>query len=138
MKIILIVATILMVWSLNAAAQQGLVRRGSEPAVERLRAERVGYCVADLRRLCPGAKPGNNALRTCMREHLDDVSSPCLMILAKFAEVRRSLRECSAHLYQQCASVERGGGLFGPCLKSAVASLSDACKIALTQAVHGR
>jgi hypothetical protein len=71
-----------------------------------------------------------------MRQHIRDVSSPCLVALAKFAEVRRSLKgECSAHLQQACGNVERGGGQFGACLRSAVASLSDTCKDALARAV---
>jgi hypothetical protein len=97
----------------------------------------VGHCLANLRKLCPGIQPGNNKLRACMREHIRDVSFPCLVTLAKFAEVRRSLKEeCSAHLRQQCASVERGGGKFGACLRSAVASLSCTCKEALARAVR--
>ena len=113
-KIILMIGALVMLWSSNAMAQERLA---------------VGHCVADLRRLCPGIPPGNNNLRACMREHIRDVSFPCLVMLAKFAEVRRSLKgECSAHLQQQCASVERGGGKFGACLRSAVASLSDTCK----------
>ena len=121
MRIILTIGAILMLWSANATAQERLA---------------VGHCVADLRKLCPGIPPGNNNLRTCMREHIRDVSFPCLVTLAKFAEVRRSLKECSAHLQQQCASVDRGGGQFGTCLKSAVSSLSDTCKDALARAVR--
>ena len=122
MRIILTIGAILMLWSSNATAQERLA---------------VGHCVADLRRLCPGITPGNNRLRACMREHIRDVSFPCLVTLAKFAEVRRSLNEeCSAHLQQQCASVERGRGRFGACLRSAVASLSDTCKDALARAVR--
>jgi len=121
-KIILTIGAILLVWSSNATAQERLA---------------VGHCVADLRRLCPGVVPGNNRLRACMREHIRDVSFPCLVKLAKFAEVRRSLNEeCSAHLRQQCANVERVGGRFRTCLRSAVASLSDTCKDALTRAVR--
>ena len=120
-KIILTISAILMLWSSNATAQQRLA---------------VGHCVADLRKLCPGVPPGNNNLRACMREHIRDVSFPCLVTLAKFAEVRRRLQECSAHLHQQCASVERAGGQFGVCLRSAVASLSDICKDALARAVR--
>src|SRR3974377_1761032 len=115
------IAAILRVWSSNATAQERLA---------------VGHCLADLRKLCPGIQPGNNRLRTCMREHIRDVSFPCLVTLAKFAEVRRLLKECSAHLHQQCASVERAGGQFGVCLRSAVASLSDICKDALARAVR--
>ena len=106
-KIILMTGAILMLWSSDATAQERLA---------------VGHCVADLRRLCPGVPPGNNNLRVCMREHIRDVSFPCLVTLAKFAEVRRRLQECSAHLRQQCVGVERGGGRLGACLRSAVAS----------------
>jgi hypothetical protein len=121
-KIILMIGAILMLWSSNATAQQRLA---------------VGNCVADLRKLCPGVPPGNNNLRACMRERIRDVSFPCLMTLAKFAEVRRTRKgECSAHLQQQCAGVERGGGQFGACLRSAVANLSDTCKDALARAVR--
>src|SRR5215472_934926 len=113
---------ILMLWSSNATAQQRLA---------------VGHCAADLRRLCPGIQPGNNRLRACMREHIHDVSFPCLVTLAKFAEVRRTLNdECNAHIRQQCANAERGGGRFAACLRSAVASLSDTCKDALARAVR--
>ena len=120
MKIILMIGTILIWWSSNAMAQERL----------------VGHCIADLRNLCPGIPPGNNALRACMREHIRDVSFPCLVTLAKFAEVRGSHKECSAHLRQQCAGVERGGGQFAACLRSAAASLSDTCKDALARAVR--
>jgi len=120
-KIILMIGAILM-WSSNATAKQRLA---------------VGHCAADLRRLCPGIQPGNNRLRACMREHISDVSFPCLVTLAKFAEVRRTLNEeCNAHIRQQCVNVERGGGRFGACLRSAVASLSDTCKDALARAVR--
>ena len=123
-KIILMIGAILMLWSSNATAQ------------ETLRQLRIGHCVADLEKLCPGVPPGANNLRACMRKHIRDVSFPCLVALAKFAEVRGSLKgECSAHLRQQCASAERRGGQFGACLRSAVASLSDTCKDALARAV---
>ena len=118
-KIIPMIAAILMLWASNATAQERLA---------------VGPCVADLRKLCPGIPPGNSNLRACMREHIRDVSSPCLLTLAKFAEVRGSLKECSAHLHQQCASVERTR--FEDCPRSAVASLSDTCKDALARAVR--
>jgi hypothetical protein len=121
MKIILMIGVILMLWSESATARDRLA---------------VGHCVADLTKLCPGVPPGNNRLRGCMREHIQDVSDPCLVTLAKFAEVRRFRKECSAHLRQQCASVEREGGQFGACLRSAVTSLSDTCKDALARAVR--
>ena len=120
-KIILMIGTILMLWSSEATAQDRLA---------------VGHCVADLRKLCPGIPPGNNALRACMRERIREVSLPCLVTLAKFAEIRRSHKECGAHLRQQCAGVERRGGQFGACLRSAVATLSDTCKDALARAVR--
>jgi hypothetical protein len=120
-KIILMIAAILVWCSSNATAQRRLA---------------VGHCIADLGKLCPGIQPGNNRLRACMREHIRDVSFPCLVTLAKFADVRRFRKECGAHLRQQCASVERGGGQFAACLRSAVARLSDTCKDALARAVR--
>ena len=120
-KIILMICAILMLWPSSATAQRRLA---------------VGHCIADLRALCPGVPPGHDRLRACMREHIRDVSFPCLVTLAKFAEVRRFRAECGAHVYQQCASVERTGGQFAACLRSAVASLSDPCKDALARAVR--
>jgi len=100
-KIVLMIGAILVLWSSNATAQERLG---------------VGHCVADLKRLCPGVEPGDNRLRACMREHIRDVSFPCLVTLAKFAEVRRTLSdECNAHIRQQCANVERGEGRLGAC-----------------------
>ena len=122
-KIILMIGAVLTVWSSGASAQGRLA---------------VGHCIADLRTLCPDSRPGNDRLRACLREHIRDVSFPCLLTLAKFAEVRRSHQECSAHLQQECAGVERGGGQFAACLRSAVASLSDPCKEALAQALRRR
>ena len=119
-KIILRIAVILMLWSSNATAKEKFALGGS--------------CAPDLEKLCPGIPPGHDSLRDCMREHINDVSFPCLVRLAKFAEVRGFHKECSAYLRQQCASVEREGGKFGACLRSAVASLSDICKEALTRA----
>jgi hypothetical protein len=121
-RIILTAGTILTLWSSNATAQESL----------------VGHCAAELRDLCPGIAAGNNALRTCMREHIRDISGPCLATLAKFAEVRGSHKECSAHLRQQCTGVETGGGQFVACMKSAAASLSDTCKDALARALRRR
>ena len=120
-KIILMIGAILMSWSSDATAQERVVG---------------GRCRADLQKLCPGIPPGRNNLRTCMREHIRDVSLPCLVTLAKFAEVRRFRKDCSAHLRQQCASVKREGGEFEACLKSAVDGLSDTCKDALARAVR--
>jgi hypothetical protein len=120
-KIILAIVAILMLSSSSATAQRRLA---------------IGDCAADLRKLCPDIPPGNDRLRACMREHLHDVSFPCLETLGKFAEVDESRSDCSAHLQQQCASVERGGEQFAACLRSAVASLSDTCKDALARAVH--
>jgi hypothetical protein len=119
-KIILMIGAILMLWSSNATAQESL----------------VGHCAVELKNLCPGIPAGNNAIRACMREHIRDVSFPCLEMLAKFAEVRGSHKECSAHLRQQCGGIETGGGQFVACMKSAADSLSVTCKDALARAVR--
>jgi hypothetical protein len=120
-KIILMIVAILMLWSSNATAQKQSALGDS--------------CLADLNKLCPGIPPGQGRLRACMREHIKEISSPCLLRLAKFAEVRGSQKECGDYIRQQCANVEREGGKFSACLKSAVASLSNNCKAALARAV---
>jgi hypothetical protein len=118
-KIISMIAAILMLWSSDVTAQG--------------RSALGGSCLADFDKLCPGIRPGQGRLRACMREHIRDISPPCLLRLAKFAEVRGSQKECGDYIRQQCANVERAE--LGACLKSAVAGLSDSCKAALTRAV---
>jgi hypothetical protein len=120
-KSILMIGAVLMFCSSSTAAQERVMG---------------GECVADLQQLCAGIAPGYDNLRTCMREHIRDVSFPCLMSLAKFAEVRRFHKECSVHLRQRCAGAGRGGGQFEACLRSAIAGLSDTCKDALARAVR--
>jgi hypothetical protein len=121
-KIILMIGAIMVLSSLSATAQR---RLSGAP------------CVPDLNRLCPDIQPGNGRLRACLKEHIREVSSACLVRLAKFAEVRRLREDCGAHVRQQCGSVERRGGKFGACLRSAIASLSNTCKDALSRAVSG-
>ena len=123
MKIVLMIGAILMLWSSNATAQERVAVAG-------------GKCRADLQKLCPGIPPGNDNLRNCMREHLSEVSYPCVVALTRFARVRKYHPECNAHLQQQCKDAKRDGGEFEACLKSAIDSLSDTCKDALGRAVE--
>ena len=109
---------ILMLWSASATSQ---VLSEAE------------HCATDVGRLCPGVVPGSNRLEDCVKEHLHDVSEPCLLALAKFGEVRETNDECSGHLQQKCAGIEPAQ--FGACLRSAVASLSNTCKDALARAI---
>src|SRR6516164_11385864 len=118
-KIILTIGAILLVWSSNATAQERLA---------------VGHCVADLRRLCPGVVPGNNRLRACMREHIRDVSFPCLVTLAKFAEVRRSLNVQRPPSATVCGRGAWRGAVGG--LPSVRCRQRDTCKDALARAVR--
>ena len=119
-KIILMIGAIVMLSSSSATAQQKISG---------------AVCVADLKKLCPGVEPGNRRLLNCMREHIHELSSPCLMRLAKFAEVREARLDCGDHIRQQCGNVEQGEGKLAACLKSAIATLSDSCQAALSQAV---
>jgi hypothetical protein len=116
------IGAIVMLSSLSATAQRTL---SGAP------------CVPDIEKLCPDIEPGNGRLRACLKEHIRDVSSACLVRLAKFAEIRRFRDDCGAHIRQQCGSVKRGGGKLGACLRSAIASLNDSCKDALSRAVSG-
>ena len=73
-KVILVIGAVLVLWSSSATARQKLA---------------VGACVTDIRNLCPGVQPGNDRLRECMRGRIQELSHPCLVTLAKFAEVRK-------------------------------------------------
>lgn len=118
-KAILMIGAALILSSSSVTAQDGLS---------------VEACAADARALCVGIQPGVEPLRRCFREHVRQISEPCLLGLAKILEIDQ---ECRAHLNQQCASVESGEGRLEACLKSAVATLSDVCKDALVRAVPG-
>jgi hypothetical protein len=120
-KIILAIGAILALWPSGATAQK----------------LDIGPCIADFRKLCPRIEPGDDRLHSCMKEHVHEVSTPCLVTLAKFAEVDEFDKQCSAAIKQQCASLKGKDEQFAACLKSAVASLSDSCKGELARAVHG-
>ena len=115
----LMIGAAAMAWSSTATAQEGLA---------------VGACAADVKSLCAGTEPGQNRIRGCLREHINDVSESCLTTLAKLAGVDQA---CRAHLNQECARVTPGEGQVEACLRSAIASLSNACKDALARAVGG-
>ena len=81
-KIMLMTGVILVLWSASATPQ--------------LRSE-VEHCVTDLGKLCPAVQPGSGRLEGCLREHIHEVSNPCLLALAKLGEVREFNDECRGH-----------------------------------------
>ena len=118
--IVLICTTTFVLWSPHVTAQETLA---------------VGACAADAKALCSGITgTGVEPLRGCFRDHVKEVSDPCLLTLAKLLEVDLA---CRAHIEEQCANIKIGEGRLEACLRTAVDTLSDSCKDAVVRAVPG-
>jgi len=119
-RVKLVIGAAFVLWSANVAAQETLA---------------VGACMADAKSLCSGiAGTGVEPLRGCFRDYVKEVSDACLLSVAKLLEVDSA---CSAHVERQCANVQIGEGRLEACLRTAVDTLNDSCKDAITRAVPG-
>jgi hypothetical protein len=83
-------------------------------------------CAADVKKLCPGVKPGHGAILACLEGKQDQVSAACK------DEVRAKLEAfyeaCKPDVEKFCAAVPKGQGAVVKCLKKNEAGLSDSCK----------
>jgi hypothetical protein len=119
-RVIIAIGAAFMLWSPNVTAQETLA---------------VGACAADVKSLCSGiAGTGLEPLRGCFRDHVKEVSSACLLSLAKLLEVDPA---CRAPFNQQCENVKIGEGRLEACVRTVVGTLSDNCKDAIVRAVPG-
>ena len=120
-RVIVAIGAVFMLSSPNVKAQDTLA---------------VGACMADAKSLCSeiAGTTGLEPLRGCFRDHVKEVSSACLLSIAKLLEVDSA---CRAHVNQQCANVQIGEGRLEACLRTAVDTLSDSCKDAIVRAVPG-
>jgi len=122
LKSILVVAVALALWSSSVTARE---RWG------------VGACAVDIKAFCAGVRPGEGRIRSCVKEHLKDLSEPCQGRLARLAA---NQRVCAADVKEKCANISlrrHRTARITACLKPALANLSDPCKDALAQAVAG-
>ncbi len=49
----------------------------------------MAACKADVEKLCPGVKPGDGQVKSCMKEHKDKLSSECRKELAAARKQRK-------------------------------------------------
>ncbi len=126
LRSMLVISTALVLWSSSATAQD------SASAAQRRLAARL--CSSDLSARCDMSLGRGDRVRTCVKEHLKDLSKPCQASLARLAAVATA---CTADIKQHCADVKRGHGRIELCLESSLADLSDGCKDALARAAAG-
>jgi hypothetical protein len=119
-RVIVVIGAAFMLWSPNVTAEETLA---------------VGACMADAKSLCGGITgTGIEPLRGCFRDHVKELSAPCLLSLAKLLEADPA---CKAPFKEQCANVEIGEGRLEACIKTVASTLSDSCKDAIVRAVPG-
>jgi hypothetical protein len=95
----------------------------------------TGSCAADIRSQCAGVRPGGGRIKTCVKEHIKDLSDKCQARLAEFAAARQA---CTADVKKSCADVKPGRGRVAACIRPLIANVSDTCKEALAGTVAGR
>jgi hypothetical protein len=117
LKSVLAVTAALLLFGSNAVAQNP-----------------VRACVADIKKLCEGIQPGEGRIAGCVKEHFQDLSTPCQNFLAATAAAAKA---CTADVKQHCADARRPAAKV-VCLKSALVNLSDDCKSAISQIAAGR
>ena len=85
-------------------------------------------CAADIKQLCAEVKPGENRLKTCIKEHFGQLSASCQTALISNATITKS---CKADAEQKCPGIEPGGGRIQTCMKDHFTELTEHCKEAL-------
>lgn len=90
-------------------------------------------CVADVKKLCAGVKPGEGRIAGCVKEHVAELSAPCQNLLTATAAAKKV---CANDVKQRCADAKRRTAKLA-CIKSALANLSDDCKSAISQVAAG-
>jgi predicted phage gp36 major capsid-like protein len=81
-------------------------------------------CAADARKLCPGIKPGEGTVATCLRSHKQDLSPACRTRLFEFEQEANA---CRADVEKLCPGIPRGPQRM-ECMKSHKGDVSAACR----------
>jgi hypothetical protein len=97
-------------------------------------AEVTGACLSDVKALCPGAQPGADQIKACLRSHLKDLSEPCQAVVLKAINVQA----CAADVKRICGDTQPGEGRVEACMKTRIDDLSDACEVAMANAAAGQ
>jgi Cysteine rich repeat len=93
--------------------------------------EEAQACEDDIKRLCPGTKPGPER-HDCMMQHKDEVSPACKEFAGKMMEGREEMRACRADARKLCKDVKPGEGRIAECLRSHQSELSKGCAASIS------
>ena len=102
-----------------------------------------GACREDVKKLCGDVKPGDGAIRDCMKAHESQLSQGCKDNMAegkkKFEEKKKEREQaCQADIKQFCANVTPGQGREMACLKAYEDKISAGCKEKLPKRGMGK
>ena len=89
-------------------------------------------CMADVKKLCPGIKPGHGAILICLEKNNEKVSEACKESLTEKAQAVQGA--CKPDLDKFCAKVQEGEGRLLQCLAQHEAQMTDDCKAFWTKA----
>ena len=113
------IASILLLASPGAVAQQGAVRQA---------------CGAEIQQHCGGIQPGDGRIRACVTKHFGEFSEPCKKTLLSSVDV---VKACKGDVQQTCSGVQPGGGRIQACMKDHFTQYSEPCKQAIITAKFG-
>ena len=112
-RVILLGFALMLLASATAMAQLGEARHA---------------CAADIKQLCAEVKPGENRLKTCIKEHFGQLSASCQTALLSNVTITKS---CKADADRRCPGIQPGGGRIQTCMKDHFTELTEPCKEAL-------
>ncbi len=89
-------------------------------------------CKGDREKLCPGLKPGDGKLGTCMKEHSAELSPECTAAIEAGKQARKNIQaNCKADIGKFCADAGKESGGIAKCLEGHASDLAPACADAL-------
>lgn len=99
-------------------------------------------CANELQSYCKGVSLGEGRVAACLYAYEDKLSAQCIVAVSRgvddfftaSANLRVYARDCSADLLQYCSKVPAGEGRLYECIKKNKATLTDACRAALSKA----
>ncbi|MCU0732132.1 MAG: cysteine rich repeat-containing protein [Hyphomonas sp.] len=111
-------------------------------AQQSITAEVNEKCAKELQTYCKGVTLGEGRVAACLYAYEDKLSAQCAVAVYKGvddfwaanANIQAYAKICSSDLLQYCSDVPAGGGRLYACIKKNKATLTDACRAALTKA----
>lgn len=126
----------------GAAIMVGLFPMQGALAQQSITAEVNAKCAKELQTYCKGVTLGEGRVAACLYAYEDKLSVQCAVAVyngvedfwAANANLQKYAKTCSSDLLQYCSDVPAGGGRLYECIKKNKATLTDACRAALTKA----